>query len=332
MKDFKATWNNRLQYKGVILEDSEYNIWGSSPIWGNDGKVHLFTARIPMDPGFYHWWATSQIAHYVADMPEGPFEFVEVLLKPGDAPMGEWDHGTHHNPTITRIDDLFVLSYHSCAGTVTDRRRDTIRIGMMTATDINGPWKKLGMLLDPPTPEESNVVTGEHYGFTDNPSLVKHPDGRFFLYYRIKFPDLKGGCTYGVAIADKLEGPYVHHPDRVVNNPTYIEDPYVFIREGQFYMLITDNLNPQGKQGMLLSSEDGLHFDYYQGQGFGVISDYIPADELPANPADIPDGCFERPQLLFAGEEPTHLFTPNVHTFDGVIKTRCYLTAINAKV
>jgi len=314
MKNLKTTWTDRLKYKGVILEDSDYNIWGSSPIWGNDGKVHLFSARIPVATGFYLWWATSQIAHYVGDQPEGPFEFVEVLLKPGDSPAGAWDCGTQHNPTITKIDDLFVLSYHSAMGTIKDRRRDSIRIGMMTATDINGPWTKLGMMLEPPTPEESNLVTGEHYGFTDNPSLVRHPDGRFFLYYRIKFPGLNGGCTYGVAIADKLEGPYVHHPDRVVNNPTYIEDPYVFVLDGLFYMLLT--------------SEDGLSFDYYQGQGYGVISDYIPPEMLPADSDEIPGGCFERPQLLLKDGIPTHIFTPCGQNIGNDMKTRCYLFEI----
>jgi hypothetical protein len=329
--DLKATWADRLQYEGVILEDPDYNIWGSSPIWGNDGKVHVFSARIPVATGFYKWWATSEIAHYVADKPGGPFKLVEVLLKPGDSSESEWDCGTQHNPTITKIDDLFVLSYHSAMGTLADRRRDTIRIGMMTATDINGPWTKLGKVLDPPTPEESNVVTGEHYGFTDNPSLVRHPDGRFFLYYRIKFPGLKGGNTYAVAIADKLEGPYVHYPDRVVNNPTYIEDPYVFVHNGLFYMLITDNHNPKGKQGMLLTSKDGLSFDYYQGEGFGVISDYISEEQLPADPAEIPGGCFERPQLLLKDGVPTHLFTPCGQKVDGDVKTRCYLFSINTE-
>jgi len=27
MSDLKRTWNDRLQYKGVILEDPDYNIW-----------------------------------------------------------------------------------------------------------------------------------------------------------------------------------------------------------------------------------------------------------------------------------------------------------------
>ncbi|MBT7066182.1 MAG: hypothetical protein HN919_07750, partial [Verrucomicrobia bacterium] len=219
------------------------------------------------------------------------------------------------------------LSYHSSAGTPTNRRRDSIRIGMMTATDINGPWTKLGLMLEPPTPEESNVVTGEHYGFTDNPSLVRHPDGRFFLYYRLKYPDLKCGCTYGVAIADRLEGPYRHQRDPVVNNPTYVEDPYVFIHDGLFHMLLNDNHGPHGPQAMLLTSEDGLFFDYDQGVRFGVIADYIAPDQLPADPEEIPKGFFERPQLLLKDGEPTHLFTPGGRV-SGSAGTRCYLFEI----
>lgn len=89
-----------MQYLGVVLEDEEYHIWGSSPIWGNDGKVHVFSARIPAETGFYKWWATSQIAHYVSEQTEGPFTFVEVLLEPGQTPTGSWDSGTQHNPTM----------------------------------------------------------------------------------------------------------------------------------------------------------------------------------------------------------------------------------------
>jgi len=325
--DLKTKWASRLRYKGVVISDPDYHIWGSSPIWGNDGKVHVFSSRIPRSTGFEFWWATSQIAHYVADQPEGPFEFVEVLLQPGQTPPGSWDYGTHHNPTITKIDDLFVLSYHSAMGTIQDRRRDTIRIGMMTATDINGPWTKLGKMLDPPTPEESSVVSGKHYGFTDNPSLIRHPDGRFFLYYRLKYPDLACGCTYGVAIADKLDGPYVHYRDPVVNNPTYIEDPYAFIYEGVFYMVINDNHGPDGPAAMLVSSKDGLFYDYFQGVRFGRIADYIPPDQMPEDPDEIPGGFFERPQLLLKDGAPTHLFCPGGRV-SGSRGTCCYLFEI----
>ena len=325
--DLRKDWSSRLRYVGVVLEEPDYHIWGSSPIWGNDGKVHLFSSRIPKATGFYKWWGTSQIAHYVAERPEGPFKLVEVLLKPGQSAPGAWDTGTQHNPTITRIGDRYVLLYHSSTSTAERRMRPSERIGMMTATDINGPWTKVGKILDPPTAKESREVPPTYNGNADNPSLVRHPDGRFFLYYRIKHRELEGHCTYGVAIADKLEGPYVHHPTRVVNNPTYIEDPYVFFLGGLFYMLITDNEN---HRGLLLASKDGLHFEYHQGHGFGTIADYIPAEKLPPDSSNVPRGVFERPQLLFKNGVPTHLYVPCRTAIKGGNGACCYLFAIDA--
>lgn len=322
MKNLKEKWSKNLQYRGVIIDDPEYHIWGSSPIWGNDGKVHVLSARIPISTGFDTWWATSQIAHYVAEKPEGPYTFVEVLLKPGDSPAGTWDCGTQHNPTITKIDDLYVLSYHSSTSTPEKRNRPSQLIGMMTATDINGPWKKLGKILDPPTHDEVDIVPEGYDGGTDNPALIRHPDGRYFLYYRIKFPGLEGRNTYGVAISDKLEGPYVHYPERVVNNPTYIEDPYVFIHEGVFYMLIT---NSETRGGLLLTSEDGLHFDYNEAvKGFGPLSDYVDPREVELCP-NYRERCFERPQLLLKDGLPTHLFAPGGANVSGGKGTVCYL-------
>jgi len=322
----KETWSERLDFAGVVIEDDDYHIWGSSPIWGDDGKVHVFSSRIPIDTGFYKWWATSQIAHYVADRPEGPFRLVEVLLEPGQSPQGQWDSGTQHNPTVTRIDDLYVLSYHSSTSTVNRRVRPSERIGMMTAADINGPWKKLGKVLDPPTSEQSGVVPRGYNGNADNPSLIRHPDGRFFLYYRIKFPGLQGENTYGVAIADRLEGPYVHYPDRVVNNPTYIEDPYVFVYEGLIYMLITD---ASSRGGLVLTSEDGLHFDYGKaGHGYGELSDYVSPAQLPPPRPDMPGNSFERPQLLLKDGVPTHLYAPCGANINGGRGTCCYLFEI----
>jgi hypothetical protein len=312
---------------GVVIEDDEYHIWCASPIWGNDGKVHVFASRVPMATGFYKWWATSQIAHYVADQPEGPFSLVEVLLKSGQMPVGSWDSGTQHNPTITKIDYLYVLSYHSNMATLDDRRRHTDRIGMMTATDINGPWRKLEKILDPPTSAESDIVSDGYNRGTDNPALIRHPDGRFFLYYRVKFPGLAGENTYAVAIADQLAGPYRHHPTRVVNNPSYIEDPYVFVYEGAIYMLITDG---KSRGGLLLSSDDGFNFDYRAGvKGFGPIEDYVSRDQLPAQLPDMPWGKFERPQLLLKDGVPTHLYAPSGTNIHGGKGTCCYLFAIS---
>ena len=66
-------------WEGVAIEEPDFTIWGASPILA-DGKVHLFAARWPeanVDPA---WRKSSEIAHYVADKPEGPFRFRSVVV------------------------------------------------------------------------------------------------------------------------------------------------------------------------------------------------------------------------------------------------------------
>ena len=320
----KEGWGDRLQYEGVVIEDDEYHIWGSSPIWGEDGKVHIYAARMPVSEGFKYWYATSEIAHYVADKPEGPFEFVEVTLKPGESEPGSWDTGAQHNPTITKIDDLFVLTYHSNQSTKKSRASNTHKIGMMTSKSVNGPWKKLGMILEPPTDE---AIWCYSVKGIDNPALIKHLNGKYYLYYRAKFKGLKGkgDNTYGVAIADKLEGPYIHHPDRVINNPRYVEDPYVFEHNKVFYMLVTDN--HKGK-GLLLTSKDGLHFEFTEAEpAFGLMEKYISRDILYSAP-NYRVCKFERPQLLLKDGVPTHMYAPGGANINGGKGTCCYLLKI----
>lgn len=321
----KENWAERLQYVGVVIEDDQYHIWGSSPIWGNDGKVHIFAARIPVKTGFGKWYATSEIARYVSDNPEGPFKFVEILLQPGQTPEGSWDVGAQHNPTIAKIDGLFVLTYHSNKATMTDRARMSHRIGMMTAKDINGPWKKVGMVLAPPASDDTSIWSHKHKGGVDNPALIKHPNGKYYLYYRAKWLGLKGDNTYGVAIADKLEGPYIHHPTRVINNPRYIEDPYVFVHDQVIYMLLTDNYK---SLGILLTSKDGLHFEFNEGVlGFGDMAAYMPAENVRKAP-NYRHPKFERPQLLMRDGVPTHMYAPGGANINGGKGTCCYLFKI----
>jgi len=326
MNPFKQAWADRLSFLGLAIEDADYHVWGSSPVWGEDGRVHVFCSRIPKDPGFDRWWATSQIARYVADGPAGPYTFVEVLLEPGQTPEGQWDCGTQHNPSITRVGGLYVLSYHASKSTPQHRDRPSQLIGMMTARSVHGPWTKHGIVLPTPTHEQAPDVPPGYDGGTDNPALLHHPDGRFYLYYRIKFPGLTGENTYGVAIADDVTGPYTFHPTRVINNPTYVEDPYVFVHDGLIYMLVTDNAHGTG---LLMSSTDGLHFDYHDGApGFGTVAGYVPRDQWPPPASHGRGGKFERPQLLMTDGAPTHLFMPSGTNLSGGSGTCCYVLAV----
>lgn len=42
-KNFADNW----QYTGIAIEEPGYTVWGTSPIVGDDGKIHLFVARWP---------------------------------------------------------------------------------------------------------------------------------------------------------------------------------------------------------------------------------------------------------------------------------------------
>uniref|UniRef100_UPI0032177C69 glycoside hydrolase family protein n=1 Tax=uncultured Draconibacterium sp. TaxID=1573823 RepID=UPI0032177C69 len=325
---------DKLVFKKVIIEDDDFHIWGASPIWGNDGRIHVFTSRMPIEDnkqtqyGFNHWYATSEIAHYVADQVEGPYEYVKTLLKPGQAKEGAWNTGAQHNPFITKIDDVFVLLYVSNASTISNRNASSFRIGMMKTKDLNGSWEDCGYVLSAPAEDDtlawSYPLRAAGRG-VDNPTLLHHPNGKFYLYYRVKWKGLEGDNTYVVAIADKLEGPYIHGQKRLINNIRYIEDPYVFMEGNTVCMLVTDNYR---NKGLLLRSKDGLSFDFEQAEeGFHVMEQYIDKN-IVEQAANYRHPKFERPQLLIKDGKPTHLFAPGGCNINNGPGTCCYLLEI----
>ena len=247
-------------------------------------------------------------------------------MNPGQSALGTWDVGAQHNPTITKIDGLFVLIYHSNEATIEDRARKSHKIGMMTSKSVNGPWEKIGMVLAPPSDTDITIWSHKNIGGVDNPALVKGPNGKYYLYYRAKWNGLEGDNTYGVAIADKLEDPYVHYPKRVINNTRYVEDPYVFVYKNTFYMLVTDNYRGQG---LLLTSQDGLHFEFEEAVfGFDKMNSYIPPEKVDASP-NYRGAKFERPQLLMKDGIPTYMYAPGGVNVNGGKGTCCYLFKIS---
>ena len=334
---YSKSWKNKLLFKGLVLEEKNYHIWCSSPIWGNDKKVHLFVSRIPIlsndknyKKGFEYWYASSEIAQYTSDKPEGPFTFQRILLKPGDAPIGSWNSGTQHNPTIKFIDGKYVLLFHTNTSTINNWTKKSHVIGMITATNINGPWTNPALVLSPPEATDTTIWSHKIFGGIDNPALLKHPtNGKFYLYYRGSYKAANGRTinTYGVAISKKLEGPYIHYPSRITNNDEnrFIEDPYVFVYRKKIYLLMTDNyLN----KGLLLSSKDGLFFEFSEGElGFDQMNRYVPDSILKKVPNYHADK-FERPQLLLKKGKPTYLYAPAGVNLNNGSGTACYLFKI----
>ena len=76
----RSSLERGLEWVGVAAAEPDYTIWGGAPIFGDAGKVHLFCARWPEPYVRNAWQKSSEIAHYVADRPEGPFKFQDVAV------------------------------------------------------------------------------------------------------------------------------------------------------------------------------------------------------------------------------------------------------------
>ncbi|TWT67226.1 glycoside hydrolase family protein [Allorhodopirellula solitaria] len=295
------SWADRLDYVGVAVEEPGYHVWGSSPVVGPAGKTHLFVARWPLEHEFKAWLTHSEIARYVSDNPAGPFTFQEVVVR-GSGKEGTWDFQAPHNPNIQKVGDRYVLTYIANAGGVKNEQVASQRIGMMIADRPEGPWKTVGddgLVLAPPA--DPSIWSYRSTVGVNNPALLEHPDGRFFLYYKAM---KKGGIRrMGVAIADRVEGPYAFVADPLTSNSTTIEDGYAFVENGKVYLLTTHN--NQGT-GYLWESDNGIDFSDPV-MGYDKMHRYLD-QQVVANAKVMRGRKFERPQVLVQDGKPTYLY------------------------
>lgn len=281
--------HDRLKPIGRILnlKSEGWAVWDCSPIYGPDERVHVFAARWPDNdqPDRTWFFGGSQIIHAVASSPEGPYEVVDVVVS-CDGRDGQWKSSGVINPKIYLIDDLYCLIHTGC----TAQGLDAQAIGMLTATSLDGPWTDVCA--------EAPIV--DHPGICNNPSLLQHPNGQFWIYYKGRFDGV--GTNFGLAVADRLEGPYRKHSSNPLIDPGItkqhrkIEDPYVWHDESGFWMLCNKVGTEDGPAGLLFHSEDGLDWG-------------LPVAGYP-NPADFRGyrQRLEEPNLLFRDGKPTHLF------------------------
>jgi hypothetical protein len=309
------------QFIGVAIEEPGYHVWGSSPIIGPDGKVHLYAARWPeetkVDPG---WRSHSEIAHYVSDKPEGPFKFSEVALT--GTGRDTWDKVAVHNPAIHKVGGKYVLLYISNDNANQPPHPKNQCIGMAVSKSLYGPWERVGgdgLILEPPkNPEYWNYNSSNG---VVNPAFLQHPDGGFFLYFKTQSGKM------GLAIAENLEGPYVQLPFPVTQNDQRIEDGYAFMLDGKFCLLTTDNhgIIKEGG-GILWKSDDGIRFTGSE-PGYHLISDYV-GPEILTNKKRHYGGDvvkLERPQVLLIDGKPAYLYAPGGWNIYGGDATVCYV-------
>ena len=277
-----------------ILENPDWYIWDSSPIVGEDGKIHVFFSRWPDE--FGNWLSHSEIAHAVADRPEGPYTVIGTVLKGRGGDY--WDGSTVHNPTIHKVGNKYALFYNGNNLTHAERYDGTLpstqRIGLAIADDLNGEFKRVG---DEPL---LTMEDGKWDSYmNNNPALLQHPNGQYWLYYKAwdRYNDKLR--KIGVAFAEQLEGPYRKYDGNPILRfeKAQVEDPYVFYYNDKFYLIARDMGVIHPRVGLLVTSDDGLHWSEPQ-LAYHKSSYYF--EEEPRR--------FERPQVLFLGGRPAYLF------------------------
>lgn len=306
--DAYAAFSRRLRPVGRILELEGAYVWCNTPIEGPDGRTHVFFSRWPAAKGMGGWINACEIAHAVAERPEGPYRVLGTVLAPRAG--AHWDATTCHNPHITRVDGQYALFYLGNS----NGRTDTKRVGLALADSLEGPWRRPDAPLLEAGPEGA---WDDHC--TTNPSFLRHPNGEYWLYYKSwntaeyvnAKPGIRGNRKYGLAIADRLEGPYRRHPKNPLidfsarGENRQCEDAYVWREDGKFRVVVRDMGVFDHEVGLYLESADGLTWSEPK-IAYDALGRYV---ELPPRPKHLNRwGRLERPQLLIRNGRPAYLF------------------------
>ncbi|AWB65288.1 glycosyl hydrolase family 43 [Saccharobesus litoralis] len=283
-----------------ILQEKNWNVWGISPIKGDDGKIHVFFSRWRGTHG--RWLSHSEIAHAVADKPEGPYKVLGTVLT---GRGGEhWDADTIHNPTIQKVGDKYALFFIGNnlkrAADYDGHHASTQRIGLALSDSLYGPFVRVS---DDPILDISQDKNQWDSYLTTNPALLQHPNGEYWLYYKAwdKYND--NMRKMGVAIAKDIKGPYTKHPKNPLVSfssiKKQVEDAYVYHSGNKFYMIMRDMGVIHPHVGLMLDSYDGINWSKPK-LGYRTNTYFLPDEQKVER--------MERPQVLMENGKPKYLF------------------------
>jgi hypothetical protein len=314
-----------------VIQDEDYTIWGSSPIVGEDGKIHVFCARWPelnVAPG---WRYSSEVAHYVADSPESEFKYVETVIK--GTGRNTWDKYAPHNPEIKKFGKYYVIVFIAHDGSSNWKNAADQKIGMVYSESINGPWKKAGNqgLIIAPSTNENNWTYKSKNGVC-NPS-INFVNGKYIVYFKAVENAKHSHTKFGYAYSDHVLGPYKIYPKPITNNKTHLEDATSFSYNNIDYLLTTDNAGGvTGERGglTLWTSKGGVDFsmDHAQIAALRYPKYYKSYNESKTSKIYGAGPKFERPKVLLIDGKPTYLFAPSGWNQYGGKRTVCNILKI----
>lgn len=244
----------------VIRVDGTYHVWYSR----STGKSHGFGSGDPDNKTFPWdhcdvWHATSKDGWYWVE--EGP------AVERGTP--GSYDDRSVFTPEVLAHGGKYYLVYQVVQSPYVRRSFESVSMAVSDSPD--GPWTKVaGPILEPTRDgvwkgSVDNRFEVEKKGSFDShkvhdPTLMFF-DGRFYLYYKgepMGEQMFMGGreTKWGVAIADKPEGPYVRSEYNPVTNSGH-EVCVWHYNGGIAAMLTTDG----PERNTLQWAPDGVNFE-----------------------------------------------------------------------
>lgn len=262
----ESFFNHQTQ-KQVLVEPGYY-VWGLSVVkWNN--KYHAYYSRWKKEYEHKGWMTNCEIAHAVADAPEGPFVFENVVLE--SEKIGGWDANNSHNPyaivangkiclyyIANDINHLFQptqeLSYPNQEWFDENRMlvRDSQRIGVAVANNPSGPFVR----------SEQVVVEPDNVNFKKiavNPAVI-YKDNEYLMI--MKGDDLSHKEPFRIQLVGSSkhpEGSFKFNP-KPVYAKAQTEDACMWYDQiiKKYYMVC----HVMGKSELaLFSSKDGFNWE-----------------------------------------------------------------------
>ncbi len=306
-------------YLAPALEMDGYWVWGSSVVKDEKGKYHIYASRFPKSLPFHPgWMLASEIVHGVSDLPQGPYQFLDVALPARGAQF--WDGRSTHNPRILTHKGKYYLIYMGSTHPFADPTHNELtldskwctvarsnkRIGLAMSDSPHGPWQRLNEPILKPQPNT-------FYSFlTSNPSPTIQQDGSVMMMFKgraYKSDSTYSSMAIGMAYAPQVEGPYKvlnsEQPIFSIEEQGEAEDPFLWKDSNGYHAIFKGHVakfTGERGGGVMAHSKDGVHW----------VMDKAPKAYSKTieweNGKVARQGQLERPFILFENGAPAYIF------------------------
>lgn len=244
----------------VLKCDGKYYVWYTKSVGETIGFIEG-NPDVKVFPWDYSeiWYASS----------EDGYTWKELGCAVTRGEKGSYDDRSVFTPEILFYDDKYYLTYQCVQSPYVIRNKNTI--GMAVAENINGPWTKLeqpilktsdsGEWLGDRDDRFSVKVKGEFDSHKVHDPSLHYFNNKFYLYYKGEtIGEELFGCgreiKWGVAIADKIEGPYIKSPYNPITNSGHETCLWEY-NGGMAAMLTSDGM----EKNTIQYAKDGINFE-----------------------------------------------------------------------